>query len=225
MAPVPAWFKVDLQLPPKDQHNTVEHLDRVLNQVQRHRCSAQYCLRKNRTTGHLACRADFPHEIRTEPVLVKPLGATYYRLHPERNEANLNAYNPVINMAWLANIDIAPCTGAEAPANYLSKYVSKFERPSQSYLDMMRAEYVEYVEYLLGGPIPLDDRYDQEVDDNPEELFENSAPDLARSGPARPRGLRAPTPKQFLGGILNLSAVFIGDPGDKLEPSTRIIAL
>ncbi|KAJ5558027.1 hypothetical protein N7535_009518 [Penicillium sp. DV-2018c] len=63
---------------------------------------------------------------------------TAYRLHSERNDARLNPYNPVISMAWLANIDIAPCTGAEALANYLSKHVSKPERPTQSYLDMMR---------------------------------------------------------------------------------------
>ncbi|KAJ5371939.1 hypothetical protein N7517_003945 [Penicillium concentricum] len=41
-------------------------------------------------------------------------------------------------MAWLANIDIAPYTGAETLLNYLSKYVSKSEPAIQSYLSLMR---------------------------------------------------------------------------------------
>ncbi|CAI7648142.1 unnamed protein product [Penicillium palitans] len=58
----------------------------------------------------------FPHSTRTQSALEKPLG-----------------------MAWLANIDIAPWTGTEVLLNYLSKYVSKSERHTQSNLDPMRS--------------------------------------------------------------------------------------
>lgn len=80
----------------------------------------------------------FPHSTRTQSALEKPLGSTYYRLQPERDDVHLNPYNPVVSMAWLANIDIAPWTGTEVLLNYLSKYVSKSERHTQSNLDPMR---------------------------------------------------------------------------------------
>lgn len=125
------------QFSPEEQRNTIEQLSSLVNRVQRHVCSDRYCRRINRVTKQIECRFRFPMKIRTDPVLDKPLGSTFYRMYPPRNHEYLNAYNPLISMAWLANTDIAPCTGRKALLEYLSKYISKPEPGTQSLRQMM----------------------------------------------------------------------------------------
>lgn len=50
-----------------------------------------------------------------------------------RNDVPLNSYNRVCIMSWLANIDIAPCTGNRALLDYLGKYATKAEKQTKSY--------------------------------------------------------------------------------------------
>jgi helitron helicase-like protein/uncharacterized protein DUF6570/PIF1-like helicase len=128
-----------MQYSPEEQQNTLEQLSALVNRVQRHVCSDCYCRRMNRVTKQIECRFHFPMKIRMDPVLDKPIGSTFYRMYPPRNHEFLNAYNPLVSMAWQANIDIAPCTGRKALLEYLTKYVSKPEPGTQSYRQMMES--------------------------------------------------------------------------------------
>jgi len=44
----------------------------------------------------------------------------------------------LVSMAWLANTDISPCTGSKAVLEYLAKYVSKPEKQTESYEELMK---------------------------------------------------------------------------------------
>ncbi|KAH0826840.1 hypothetical protein AYO21_07253 [Fonsecaea monophora] len=122
-----------LSLAHEDQQNELEHLSAVVNRVQRHQCSEAYCLRKEKATGTIKCRFNYPQPERETPGLEIPVGSTFYRFQPARNDGRLNNYNRLVSLAWLANTDIAPCTGAVAVLNYIAKYTTKAERQSESY--------------------------------------------------------------------------------------------
>jgi ATP-dependent DNA helicase PIF1 len=47
-------------------------------------------------------------------------------------------------MGWMANIDIQPLTNLQAVLSYITKYVSKPEKVSISYLEM-QAQILSYV--------------------------------------------------------------------------------
>ncbi|KAF7137061.1 hypothetical protein CNMCM5793_006912 [Aspergillus hiratsukae] len=126
-----------IQLAFKDQRNTFQHLSNIVNRVQAHICN-HYCMRKNKETGVIRCRFHFPQEIRDEPVLAKPEGSGYYRLLPIRNDPNLNAYNRIVSMSWLANTDVNPCTGTKTILDYIAKYMTKGEKATESYRDVMK---------------------------------------------------------------------------------------
>ncbi|KAJ5183745.1 hypothetical protein N7492_001361 [Penicillium capsulatum] len=127
-----------MQYSPDERQNTLSELTDLVNRVQRHVCNERYCLRKHRVSNQLACRFHFPMALRDEPGLEKPLGSTFYRLYPVRNHPALNIYNPLVIMAWQANIDIAPCTGTKSLLQYLTKYISKGEPESPSYRHLMQ---------------------------------------------------------------------------------------
>ncbi|KAJ5171639.1 hypothetical protein N7492_004232 [Penicillium capsulatum] len=136
--PVAVTERPVMQYSPDERQNTLSELTDLVNRVQRHVCNERYCLRKHRVSNQLACRFHFPMALRDEPGLEKPLGSTFYRLYPVRNHPALNIYNPLVIMAWQANIDIAPCTGTKSLLQYLTKYISKGEPESPSYRHLMQ---------------------------------------------------------------------------------------
>ncbi|EED21320.1 hypothetical protein TSTA_085510 [Talaromyces stipitatus ATCC 10500] len=71
-------------------------------------------------------------------VFTKFWGHHFYRFYPIRNDLMINSWNRYMLMAWLANIDIAPCTGTEALLEYIAKYVAKAETKTESYKDLMK---------------------------------------------------------------------------------------
>ncbi|EED11567.1 hypothetical protein TSTA_008630 [Talaromyces stipitatus ATCC 10500] len=127
-----------IQLEFADQKNTVGFLSRVANRVQRHVCSKKYCFRKEKGSDVVSCRFHFPHSIQTEPFVERAPGHQYHHFYSIRNDAMINAWNRCILMGWLANIDIAPGTGSRALLDYIAKYVSKVEKKTESYKDMMK---------------------------------------------------------------------------------------
>ena len=127
-----------LSLAPEYQLNTFGHLSAVVNRVQRHVCGPSYCLRQHRSRGHTYCRFHFPIPLQERPELRKPDGVSYYRLCAVRNDEHLNHYSPLVSLAWLANTDVNPCTGARAMIEYISKYVTKHEEKTATYADVMR---------------------------------------------------------------------------------------
>ena len=60
----------------------------------------------------------------------------YWMFDGVRNDAILNAFNPAILMAWLANIDFSPCTSLSAVVNYVAKYAAKSETATASYQEL-----------------------------------------------------------------------------------------
>lgn len=134
---------MDGEMPPMqaadDQiENTAEFLSKLVRRVQTHKCNA-YCIRKKKGTDTLMCRFRFPFDLQERPQLKKPEGSSFWRLYPQRDatDQNINQYDATCLLGWLANIDIAPCTGAEALMQYLSKYCSKAEKASISYQSML----------------------------------------------------------------------------------------
>ena len=61
----------------------------------------------------------------------------FYKFLAKRNDEMLNHYNPLITMSWLANTDITCCTGSKAVLNYLGKYVTKPEKKTASYQELV----------------------------------------------------------------------------------------
>jgi len=98
-----------IALPVDGQENRGSHLSGILNRVQRHQCSEAYCLRKDKDTDwQCLLPVSLPWLLRDEPDLAKPGFSKFYRLHPCRNYPNLNCYNRLMSMAWLANTDVNP---------------------------------------------------------------------------------------------------------------------
>ena len=127
-----------MSLPLERQENNVRHLSGIVSRVQKHHCSTTYCLRKNKVTGQVSCRFHFPWRLQNEPTLEKPPTSNFHRLFCRRNDSHLNPYNRLVSMAWLANTDISPCTGSKAVLEYLAKYVSKPEKQTESYEELMK---------------------------------------------------------------------------------------
>ncbi|XP_057827996.1 uncharacterized protein LOC131039303 [Cryptomeria japonica] len=57
---------------------------------------------------------------------------------PARNDDRLNIHNPWMLSLWRANIDCQPVTSKKAVLQYISKYASKSENKSQSYIEMLK---------------------------------------------------------------------------------------
>ena len=127
-----------MQVAAPDLRNTVGVLSHLVKRVQSHHCSEAYCLRTHKPTRLVSCRFGFPKELREQPTLSKPLGSTYYRMYPLRNDPSLNEYNPTISLGWLANTDITPCTGTRSLLQYLTAYASKHEVMTASYKEIMK---------------------------------------------------------------------------------------
>ncbi|EED14664.1 conserved hypothetical protein [Talaromyces stipitatus ATCC 10500] len=128
-----------LQLAFADQRNTVQYLSQISNSVQRHTRSNSYCLRKEKGSNQVSCRFHFPHSIRNDAAVEIAPGHHFYCFYPVRNDPMMNSWNRCILMAWLANIDIAPCTGTEALLEYIAKYATKAEKKTESYSDLMKS--------------------------------------------------------------------------------------
>ena len=126
-------------------HNQVSHtfreLAELLNRVQRHtRCTDAYCLRRPKGSAPDAprsCRFKFPKELLDRAKLeVNESG--HIQLFTARNDPLMNLHHPVLASGWQANTDFSPCTDSHAVATYIAKYVSKAEKPSANFAQVMR---------------------------------------------------------------------------------------
>ncbi|KAE8744175.1 hypothetical protein FOCC_FOCC009183 [Frankliniella occidentalis] len=120
-----------------EANNIRTDLAELLNKVQRHTCTSNYCLRKNKKTGLSECRFKFPVEMRSATKLVKNEHGVF-ELLTERNDEHLNKYNEYIIQCWRANMDISPCLSKEALLSYLTKYVTKSETKSKHLDEIMK---------------------------------------------------------------------------------------
>ena len=154
-----------IALPFTEQENSFLHLSSIINRVQRHKCTEQYCLTRKKPVeptvqenseqpsnpaaeqpanppaqqpSEKVCRFYFPHELRTVPAVTRRLNPKHLVFVPTRNDDRLNAYNRLVTMAWLANTDVSPCTSSQAVLNYIGKYCTKAETKTTSYADLVR---------------------------------------------------------------------------------------
>ncbi|KAJ9297950.1 hypothetical protein DTO271G3_4171 [Paecilomyces variotii] len=121
-----------ISLPFNVTPNTLGFLSNLINRLQRHVCSRQYCLRPDKYTRELHYRFRFPHACREEPGIEQPPGLGYYVIYPKHNNPTLNRFNTLVTICWKANTDFLPCTGSQAILNYLAKYISKGEKYTES---------------------------------------------------------------------------------------------
>ncbi|XP_044715216.1 ATP-dependent DNA helicase PIF1 [Hirsutella rhossiliensis] len=56
-----------------------------------------------------------------------------------RNDGQINHYNRLLTVAWLANTDVSPCTSLQQVIDYAAKYCSKSEKKSESFAQIGKA--------------------------------------------------------------------------------------
>ncbi|KJZ67980.1 hypothetical protein HIM_12631 [Hirsutella minnesotensis 3608] len=117
---------------------TVQFLSMVVNRVQRHRCN-NYCMQLNKHTKQVECRFGFPHGQRLLASLDKVPQSKHWSFRGERNDGQINHYNRLLTVAWLANTDVSPCTSLQQVIDYAAKYCSKSEKKSESFAQIGRA--------------------------------------------------------------------------------------
>jgi ATP-dependent DNA helicase PIF1 len=132
---------------PTEIRNDFHFLSDIVNRVQRHGCNETYCLRFRQGACHAdqrSCRFYFPRPLKDKASVSKDLNPNHWTFdsarHDQRNESTINNYNRlIIIMAWLANIDVSPCTSAQAVLHYIAKYASKAETRSESLKDIAKS--------------------------------------------------------------------------------------
>ncbi|XP_044717909.1 uncharacterized protein HRG_08551 [Hirsutella rhossiliensis] len=60
------------------------------------------------------------------------------RIQGARNDGQINHYNRLLTVAWLANTDVSPCTSLQQVIDYAAKYCSKSEKKSESFAQIGR---------------------------------------------------------------------------------------
>ncbi|KAJ3454665.1 hypothetical protein MRS44_013265 [Fusarium solani] len=117
---------------------TVQFLSMVVNRVQRHRCN-NYCMQLSKHTKQVECRFGFPHAQRLLASLEKVPHSKHWSFRGERNDNQMNHYNRLLAVAWLANTDVSPCTSLQQVIDYAAKYCSKSEKKSESFAQIGKA--------------------------------------------------------------------------------------
>ena len=117
---------------------TVQLLSMVVNRVQRHHCS-NYCMQVNKRTKQVECRFGFPHGQRLLASLEKLPHSKHWCFRGERNDRQINHYNRLLTVAWLANTDISTCTSLQQVVDYAAEYCSKSEKKSESFAQIGKA--------------------------------------------------------------------------------------
>ncbi|KJZ68845.1 hypothetical protein HIM_11763 [Hirsutella minnesotensis 3608] len=117
---------------------SIQFLSMVVNRVQRHRCN-NYCMQLNKHTKQVECRFGFPHAQRLLASLEKVPHSKHWSFRGERNDGQINHYNRLLTIAWLANTDVSPCTSLQQVIDYAAKYCSKSEKKSESFAQIGKA--------------------------------------------------------------------------------------
>lgn len=106
----------------------------IVNRVQRHNCTYKYCERFNRVTKTRQCRFHYPRPLYPyEAIITRAINASHDMYDSPRNDDRMNQWNRLNSLGWMGNTDITLCTNIGATVNYLAKYVSKQEVPTESF--------------------------------------------------------------------------------------------
>ena len=160
-------------LAPADVANTSDQFAALLNRLQQHStCRPSYCLRTRKGETQPSCRFFFPRPAAAQPSVTKEVNHKDWMFAPARNQELLNQCSPAITMGWLANTDVQPSVTLRGVLQYLSKYASKAEKASVSYVELQsqilphvnsRAPALSFVSRLLNKLIGERDWSAQEV--------------------------------------------------------------
>ena len=71
--------------------------------------------------------------------MIKRLGKTWWTFEAARNDSYMNQFSRLASLCWLANTNFSPCTRIEAVINYASKYCSKSESQTSTYVEVSKA--------------------------------------------------------------------------------------
>lgn len=97
----------------------------LITHVQLHTRCGNHCLRRNIVTQKIACRYNFPCNMRDEAEVNDEEG--YLRFFPKRNHPLIQRYSPIILKSWRANHDFSPICSLQAVLHYIIKYMLKGE--------------------------------------------------------------------------------------------------
>ncbi|XP_044717142.1 ATP-dependent DNA helicase PIF1 [Hirsutella rhossiliensis] len=153
----------------------------IVNRVQRHRCN-NYCMQLNKHTKQVECRFGFPHGQRLLASLDKVPHSKHWSFRGERNDGQINHYNRLLTVAWLANTDVSPCTSLQQVIDYAAKYCSKSEKKTGCGRDYSKQE----VSHLLLG-LPLQEGHSRSLRIDGDEVDE--APNVYEKYTQRPEAL------------------------------------
>ncbi|KAM4062421.1 PIF1-like helicase [Hirsutella rhossiliensis] len=96
-----------------------------------------------------------------------------------RNDGQINHYNRLLTVAWLANTDVSPCTSLQQVIDYAAKYCSKSEKKSESFAQIGKAlmprvkdhnPLISFTSKLLNQLVAERDYSKQEYGQRPEAL-------------------------------------------------------
>lgn len=92
--------------------NKENDLINLINRVQKHTVCGKHCLRKDKKSGKMICRYNFPKDKCDYSYMEKEDG--FYRFVPKRNDGYVQRYNWIITSIWRANTDFSPITSTYA---------------------------------------------------------------------------------------------------------------
>src|SRR6185437_5635287 len=110
----------------------------VLNKVQIHSCTKQYCIRLNKRTKERLYRFYFPRPNAFEAKITREMNPKHWIYIEKRNDKLVNYFNRILTIFWLTNTNIALCTDINTVINYIDKYCSKAEKSTESYTNIIR---------------------------------------------------------------------------------------
>ncbi|KAL6404469.1 ATP-dependent DNA helicase PIF1 [Ilyonectria robusta] len=93
----------------------------------------------NKHTKQVECCFGFPYGQRLLASLDKVPYSKYWSFRGERNDSQINHYNRLLTVAWLANTDVSPCTSLQQVIDYAAKYCSKLEKKSELFAQIGKA--------------------------------------------------------------------------------------
>lgn len=124
---------------PSEGKDNRTDLTELVNRCQRHLCTDNYCLRRDRATGRMKCRFGFPQQAKQQAEIAKNDKNQWVFL-PQRQDCDrdLNKYCPIALSIWRANIDASAIITKDALINYIGKYATKAEKDSDALVAEMR---------------------------------------------------------------------------------------
>jgi ATP-dependent DNA helicase PIF1 len=92
--------------------------------------------------GQPSCRFYYPRQEREQPAILtggdSDMNPKHWMFHAAQNHTNLNPFNRLLMLCWLANTDTSPIPNSRVVLDYMGKYVTKGETATTSYNDMVK---------------------------------------------------------------------------------------